>query len=97
MGLFETLGSKLWIVLAVYLVMNLIVFAMYGIDKYKAVHHKWRIPEATLIGAAVFGVFGALAGMYVIRHKTKKPKFFITVPAILVLEIAAVVCLCLFA
>ena len=65
MGLFETLGSKLWIVLAVYLVMNLIVFAMYGIDKYKAVHHKWRIPEATLIGAAVFGVFGALAGMYV--------------------------------
>lgn len=88
MGLLETLGSKIWIVLAVYLVINLIVFTMYGIDKYKAVHHKWRIPEATLIGAAVFGVIGALAGMYIIRHKTKKPKFFITVPVIFVAEIA---------
>ncbi len=74
-----------------YLIVNIIVFIMYGIDKYKATHKKWRIPEATLIGAAVFGVFGALAGMYVIRHKTQKPKFYITVPVILVLELAAAV------
>ncbi len=79
-----------------YLVVNLIVFAMYGIDKYKAKKKLWRIPEATLIGAAVFGVLGALAGMYFFRHKTKKPKFFVTVPVILVLELAAAVCLYLF-
>lgn len=84
-----------WLLL-VYLVVNLIVFLMYGIDKYKATHKKWRIPEATLIGAAVFGVFGALAGMHFFRHKTKKPKFYITVPVILVLEVAAAVCLYLF-
>ena len=84
-----------WLILG-YAVVNLIVFAMYGIDKYKAKHKKWRIPEATLIGAAVFGVFGALAGMYFFRHKTKKPKFFITVPAILVIEIALAVCLYVF-
>ena len=85
-----------WILIG-YLLVNIIVFIMYGVDKYKAIHKKWRIPEATLIGAAVFGVFGALAGMYVMRHKTKKPKFYITVSVILVLEAAAAVCLYLFA
>lgn len=83
-----------WLLLG-YLIVNIIVFIMYGIDKYKATHMKWRIPEATLIGAAVFGVFGALAGMYLFHHKTKKPKFYITVPVILILEVAAV-CLYLF-
>ena len=81
-----------WLLLG-YLLVNVIVFAMYGIDKYKATHKKWRIPEATLIGAAVFGVLGALAGMQFFRHKTKKPKFYITVPVILVLELVAVMCL----
>ena len=84
-----------WLIL-VYAVINIIVFCMYGIDKYKATHKKWRIPEATLIGAAVFGVLGALAGMHVFHHKTKKPKFYITVPVILVLEVAAAICLYLF-
>ncbi len=84
-----------WFILG-YAVINLVVFAMYGIDKYKATHKKWRIPEATLIGAAVFGVLGALGGMYFFRHKTKKPKFYITVPLILVLEVAAAVCLYIF-
>ena len=84
-----------WIIL-VYAVVNFAVFAVYGIDKYKATHKKWRIPEATLIGAAVFGVFGALAGMYFCRHKTKKPKFYITVPLTAVIEIAFTVCLYLY-
>ena len=84
-----------WFILA-YVVINIVVFVMYGVDKYKATHKKWRIPEATLIGAAVFGVFGALAGMHIFRHKTKKPKFYITVPVILVLEVVAVICLYLF-
>ncbi len=79
-----------WLLLG-YLVVNLIVFLMYGIDKYKAKKKLWRIPEATLIGAAVFGVFGALAGMHFFRHKTKKLKFFVTVPVILVLELAVAV------
>lgn len=76
-----------------YLVINLLVFCVYGIDKYKAVHKRWRIPEATLLGAAVFGVFGAMAGMSFFRHKTKKPKFFITVPLILVIEMGIAVAL----
>lgn len=54
-------NGVLLLVLLVWLVANLVVFALYGIDKYKAKHKKWRIPEATLIGAAVFGVFGCAA------------------------------------
>ena len=54
-----------WMLL-LYVLLNVVVFGLYGIDKYKAIHHKWRIPEATLLGAAVLGVFGALCGMYLL-------------------------------
>ena len=47
----------------------------------------WRIPEKVLIGAAVFGVFGAAAGMLVFHHKTRKLKFRIAIPAIMISEI----------
>ena len=70
-----------------YILCNIIAFIIYGVDKWKAVHHKWRIPEATLLLIAVFGVFGAFIGMHVFHHKTKKPKFYIGVPVIFVLEL----------
>ncbi|MBE5934438.1 MAG: DUF1294 domain-containing protein [Lachnospiraceae bacterium] len=75
------------ILIIVYLAINLVVFFMYGIDKFKAVHNKWRIPENTLISGALFGVFGALLGMIVFHHKIRKPKFFITVPAFMIVEV----------
>lgn len=63
-------------------------------DKEKAKKHLWRIPEATLLTvAALGGSIGSLAGMKVFHHKTKKPKFYIGIPAILVLQIL----LCVFA
>lgn len=69
------------------LFLNIVVFFIYGIDKFKAKNNLWRIPEATLLICALFGPLGALLGMKVWHHKTKKPKFFITVPVILVVEI----------
>ena len=80
----------------VYIIINLLVMSMYGVDKYKAIHHRWRIPETTLIGAAVFGVFGALAGMLIFRHKIRKPEFYITVPAILMIEAAVAIAVCYY-
>lgn len=77
--------------LAIFFLVNLVVFVMYGIDKWKAIHHKWRIPEATLIGATFFGVVGALLGMIVFHHKIRKPKFYISVPLIMILEVASVI------
>ncbi len=73
------------------LIINALAFVMYGIDKYKAIHEKWRIPEATLIGfAAAGGGIGSLLGMLVWHHKTKKWKFRILVPLLLVLWVVGV-------
>ena len=76
--------------LAIYLlIVNLIAFVLYGVDKSRARREKWRIPEATLIGvAAAGGALGAFVGMKVWHHKTKKLKFTILVPLFLIVWLA---------
>lgn len=82
---------NLGIVAIVYIVIiNIVAFAMYGADKKKARKHKWRIPEAYLIGIAVVGgSLGAFAGMKIFHHKTKHIKFFVGIPLIILLQIVA--------
>ncbi len=76
------------------IVVNVVAFFLYGIDKLKAKKNKWRIPERTLIGVAVVGgSLGALAGMLVWRHKTQHAKFYVGIPVIIVVQIALVVLL----
>lgn len=81
------------ILLIAYAAVNLYVFFLYGRDKRLAVKKKMRIPERTLITAAVFGIFGAAAGMVFFHHKTRKPKFYIGIPVIFALEAALAVLL----
>ena len=70
-------------------IVNIIAFAVYGIDKSKARKHQWRISENMLILlAALGGSIGALLAMNIFHHKTKHVKFFIGVPAILIMQIA---------
>ena len=66
---------------------NLAVLLLYGLDKWKAKNHRWRVSEAALMMAAVFGVFGAYGGMNLFHHKTQKPEFDIGVPVIFVVEL----------
>lgn len=67
---------------------NLIGFTLMYIDKKRAINHKWRISESTLIGMAIIGgSLGVLLGMYTFRHKTKHFKFTFLVPLILMIEI----------
>ena len=69
-----------------FIAINIIAFVMYGIDKQRAIKDKWRIPEATLISlAALGGGAGALLGMLIWHHKTKKWKFRILVPFFIIL------------
>ena len=71
------------------LCINLLAFAAYGLDKWKAVHDRWRTSEKALISLAIIGgSIGALLGMRIFRHKTRKPLFYIGVPAILILQAA---------
>ena len=78
---------------AVYIVLiNIMAFIVYGIDKAKAKQNKWRIPEKVLIIFAILcGSIGAILGMIVFHHKTRKPKFYVGVPIIIVLQIALTV------
>lgn len=70
-------------------VWNIIVFALYGIDKYRSIHGKWRISEKALIWSAVFlGAAGAYLGMRIFRHKTKKPLFNIGIPICILINIS---------
>lgn len=75
--------------LKLYLVtINAIAFLLMLVDKYKAKKNLWRIPEATLMGvAAIGGSFGALVGMYTVRHKTRHKKFTVGIPALLIIQI----------
>ncbi len=77
------------IVLVALAVVNFVAFVMYGLDKHYAKAQKWRTPEAHLIlVAALYGAVGAFLGMKLFRHKTKHAKFTITVPILLILQIA---------
>lgn len=77
--------SILYIYIAI---INVVAFAAYGIDKWKAKNAKWRTPEATLILFAVIGgALGAYAGMKCFRHKTQHKKFTILVPLFLIVWI----------
>ena len=72
------------VLLGILLGMSLLTFVLFGIDKHRAQTRQWRIPEATLLLSALFGgSLGGLLGMLVFRHKTRKPKFYLTIPALL--------------
>jgi len=70
------------------LILNVVTFCIYGIDKYKAKKSMWRIPESTLLlFAAVGGSLGAYFGMKVWHHKTLHKKFKYGVPIILLIHL----------
>ena len=74
--------------LILYLVIiNVITFVIFGVDKYKAIRQEWRIRESTLLGLALIGgSIGGWLAMYIFHHKTKKVKFFMGIPVILVIQ-----------
>lgn len=73
---------------ALLILVNAAAFLLFGADKWKARHGRWRIPESTLLLlAALGGSIGALLGMKIFHHKTRKPKFYLGIPAILILQV----------
>ena len=85
--------NTITVILLIYIgIINLTGFILMGVDKKKAIRNAWRIPEARLFLCALLGASpGCILGMYTFRHKTKHWYFVWGMPAILMVQIAAVV------
>lgn len=70
------------------ILINLLAFALFGIDKGKARRKAWRIPEATLfLFAFLYGALGAFLGMRLFHHKTLHTKFRIGIPLLMTVQL----------
>lgn len=100
-----TLGAALFLMAAGYLpivsfwgpvaglaLVNLYAWSLMAWDKQQAIHHRFRIPEASLLlAAALGGGAGALLGMLFHRHKTKHLQFVLLVPLFTLIQILLLV------
>lgn len=77
------------LVLILLVILNGVTFCMFGADKWLAHGHSWRISEKMLWSLAlVGGSAGALLGMYLFRHKTRKLTFQLVMFLIIALQVA---------
>ena len=83
-----TMGWKT--LLFVYLgIVNVITLALFAVDKSRARQGRRRIRERTLLlWVWVGGSLGGLLGMDLLRHKTRHRRFYIGLPAALLLHLA---------
>lgn len=76
------------VVIIYFIVIGIISVIVTCLDKFKAKHRQWRVPEATLLMlSALGGAVPMLLTMLIIRHKTKHPKFMIGIPVIILVHI----------
>lgn len=74
----SAISLRLPVLGACYAILSLYAFALYGIDKRRAVRGKRRIPEHHLLLPALFGGWaGAYLGSRIFRHKTAKKRFVV--------------------
>ena len=80
------------LLLAYLLVINVITFMVFGVDKRRAEQDAWRVKESTLLGLCVMGgALGGFLGMGFFHHKTRKPKFQFGVPVAFILDVVVIV------
>ena len=78
-------------IILIFIVVNAVTFIVYGIDKWKARHAKWRINETQLLALAVLGGgIGAWLGMKIWHHKTMHKKFKYCIPVIVIIQLAII-------
>ena len=72
-------------------ILNMLAFMAFGYDKIQAERGGWRVAESTLLSLAFLGgIFGAFAGRYIFRHKTRKQPFSNNLFTIALLQAIAV-------
>ena len=84
--------NTILIVMGVVIVMNVVSFALMGIDKRRAQRGAWRISEKVLfLATACFGGLGGVMGMRLFHHKTKHWYFRVFFPVLLVSQIVLLI------
>lgn len=73
-------GLLVWVIFA-----SILTFAAFGLDKLLAILGWWRLPERILfVLAALGGILGAIAGMWIFKHKRAKSEFTWTIVILMV-------------
>ncbi|WP_323770418.1 DUF1294 domain-containing protein [Antarctobacter sp.] len=81
---------------ALVILINLLTFALFGLDKRRSRRGLWRVPERTLLILALLGgSIGAKLGQRVFRHKTSKQPFAGFLNAVLLLQAVVAVAMAL--
>ena len=72
---------KAIVIVSYILLVNIVAFFLYGIDKSRAVNHERRLPVWVLLWMArLGGGVGSWLGMQYFHHKKKHTRFLILVP-----------------
>jgi uncharacterized membrane protein YsdA (DUF1294 family) len=80
------------VVFIIFLIFNIGGLVVVAVDKSKAIHHRWRIPERVFFTMAVLGACpGVYGGCLLFRHKTKHKSFMWGLPAILALQAVLII------
>ena len=70
-----------------FIIANILAFILMYIDKRRAVLHKYRIPERTLMFIGnIGGSLGIFIAMHTLYHKLSKARFKYGIPAIMLLQ-----------
>lgn len=84
-------GDNMEILITYIIIINIVAYVVYGIDKRKAIKNKWRISENTLLLFSLLGGgIGSFIGMKLHHHKTNKRKFTFLVPFLTILSAVAI-------
>ena len=86
---FGVTHNLLWYYL---LIINLITFVAFAIDKVRAIQGRWRIREILLLVLSLIGgAIGGMIAMYTIRHKTKVVQFYFGLPMMILAQTVVLV------
>lgn len=94
-GYFNSFNFKIWELFIKYkflgyylIIINIVTFIIFLLDKLKAIYGKWRIKIVTLLGLCfIGGSIGGLLSMYLFHHKTNVDYFTTGIPLIIVMQV----------
>ncbi len=90
---FWTFLGRHQLVLIYLVLINVLAFIMYAMDKVRAIKDRARIKIITLLGLAfIGGSIGSLLAVYLLRHKTRKAYFTIGIPVIMLMQAVVLFC-----